>query len=308
MKNNLTIYTKKIYTTNEDIIDSNIDNTTNENVNNNYTDNVQNSSGNNKNCVIRFKNNHKVLFVLLIICSLVLLAGVGYLIYKLKNRNKCKNGNCEDGKGDGIYASNGEKLVAFIKREKHQCLIVNETISIISKHVDNENNSEENQEEPIYNKYLLNIYDEEKMNDKSIKYYAYVLLLKELEGDINDIIAGNNIFDTIETENSRKQKEELLQEYLNENQNINNEEEDLQIKYGRTLKELKLLNLSPLVKFSFFENGTVYEISKPKKIDNYLYANIENFIFKNIPSLSENLYTSKDSKRNLEEKGIIREY
>jgi len=76
------------------------------------------------------------------------------------------------------------------------------------------------------------------MNDKSIKYYTYVLLLKELEGDINNIIAGNNIFDIIETENSRKQKEKLLQEYLNENQNIN-EDEDLQIKYGRTLKELK---------------------------------------------------------------------
>ena len=55
-----------------------------------------------------------------------------------------------------------------------------------------------------YNKYLLNIYDEEIMNDKLIKYYTYVLLLKELEGDINDIIVGNNIFDTIETEKSRK--------------------------------------------------------------------------------------------------------
>ena len=76
------------------------------------------------------------------------------------------------------------------------------------------------------------------MNDKLIKYYTYVLLLKELEGDINDIIAGNNIFDTIETENSRKQKEKYLQEYLNENKNVN-EDEDLQIKYGRTLKELK---------------------------------------------------------------------
>ena len=154
MKNNLTIYTKKIYTTNEDIIDSEIDNTTNENVNNNYTDNVQNSSGNKENCIIRFKNNHKILFVLLIICSLVLLAGVGYLIYKLKNRNKCKNGNCEDGKGDGIYASNGEKLVAFIKREKHQCLIVNETISIISKHVDNE----KIQKRIKKNQYIINIY------------------------------------------------------------------------------------------------------------------------------------------------------
>ena len=51
-----------------------------------------------------------------------------------------------------------------------------------------------------------------------------------------------------------------------------------------------------------------YEIVKPKKINNYLYVNIENFIFKNIPSLSDNLYTSKDLKRNLEEKGIIREY
>ena len=76
------------------------------------------------------------------------------------------------------------------------------------------------------------------MNDKSIKYYTYVLLLKELEGDINDIIAGNNIFDTIETEKSRKQKVQLLQEYLNENKNVN-EDEHLQIKYGRTLKELK---------------------------------------------------------------------
>ena len=87
------------------------------------------------------------------------------------------------------------------------------------------------------NQYIINIYDEEIMNDKSIKYYDYVLLLKELEGDINDIIAGNNIFDTIETENSRKQKEKYLQEYLNENKNVN--DEDLQIKYGRTLKELK---------------------------------------------------------------------
>ena len=54
------------------------------------------------------------------------------------------------------------------------------------------------------------------MNDKLIKYYTYVLLLKN-QRDINDIIAGNNIFDTIETENSRKQKEKYLQESLNEN-------------------------------------------------------------------------------------------
>ena len=44
------------------------------------------------------------------------------------------------------------------------------------------------------------------MNDKLIKYYTYVLLLKELEGDINDIIAGNNIFDTIETEIQENKK------------------------------------------------------------------------------------------------------
>ena len=30
------------------------------------------------------------------------------------------------------------------------------------------------------NQYIINIYDEEIMNDKSIKYYTYVLLLKEL--------------------------------------------------------------------------------------------------------------------------------
>ena len=112
-----------VNTTNENVNENNTDNTINENVNGNNTDNVQNSSGNNKNCVIRFKNNHKVLFVLLIIISsLVLLAGIGVLIYKLKDRNKCKNGNCEDGKGDGIYASNvcikWGKISSFYKKRK----------------------------------------------------------------------------------------------------------------------------------------------------------------------------------------------
>ena len=36
------------------------------------------------------------------------------------------------------------KISCFRKRKKYQSLIVNETISIISKHVDNKNNSEEN--------------------------------------------------------------------------------------------------------------------------------------------------------------------
>ena len=293
----------------------------NDNVSSNYTlkqqetvilnkDENETKSQVKENCLKRFKNKNKKCFIFICIvislAILIIIAGFIYLIL----RDDDGGGGGSDGDKKGIYASDGEKLVAKIKREKHQCCIVNETISIKLKQVDNDNISTEKTEEPLYHKYLLNIYDEEKIKDKPIKYYAYVLLLKQLEGNLPDIIAGNNIFDSIETENARNLKKELYEQYLSENQDLINEDEDLQIKYGRTLKELELLNLSPLVKFSFFENGTVYEILKPKKIDDLLYANIENFIWKNIPSLSESLYTSKEenSKRNLEEKGIIREY
>ena len=138
-----------------------------------------------ENCLIRFKKNYTKLFFVIIglVCLLILLT-VAYFIYKyviLKDKCKgdnckCKNGDCEI-IDDGIYASNGEKLVAKINREKDQSLIVNETILITSKYVDNENNSNETIEDPIYHKYLLNIYDEEIMNDKSIKYYDYVLFI-----------------------------------------------------------------------------------------------------------------------------------
>ena len=299
----------------EDNISSNYISEANKRINKNKDANEQNSQTQ-ENCLIRFKkNNTKLFFIIISLVCLLIILTAAYFIYKYaiikgkcKDDNcKCKNGDCEI-IDDGIYASNGEKLVVKINREKDQSLIVNETILITSKYVDNENNTNETIEDPIYHKYLLNIYDEEIMNDKGIKYYAYVLLLKELEGDSPDIIAGNNIFDSIETENARNLKKQLYEEYLSENQDGINEEEELEIQYGRTIQELLLLNLSPLVKFSFFENGTVYEISKPKKIDSLLYANIENFIWKNIPSLSDSLYKKDNSKRNLEEKGIIREF
>ena len=112
MFNRIIIYTNKIYTTNENIIDNNSDNATNKNLNDNNTDNVsnekanenntvntpngnvddintdniQNPSENHENYLIKFKNNNKVLFNLFIIFSLIFLAGVGFLIYKLKNR------------------------------------------------------------------------------------------------------------------------------------------------------------------------------------------------------------------------------
>jgi flagellar basal body-associated protein FliL len=165
-----------------------------------------------ENCLKRFKNKNKKCFIFIcIVISLVILIILTCLIYYIviNNSKDDGSGSGDDGDKKGIYASDGEKLVAKIKREKHQCCIVNETISIKLKQVDNDNISTEKTEKPLYHKYLLNIYDEEKIKDKPIKYYAYVLLLKQLEGNLPDIIAGNNIFDSIETENARNLKKEL---------------------------------------------------------------------------------------------------
>jgi len=63
--------------------------------------------------------------------------------------------------------------------------------------------------------------------------------------------------------------------------------------YDEIKEEIEYLNKSPLVKFSFFENGTIKQILKPNIIEPYIYSNIENFIWKSVPSISESLYSKK---------------
>ena len=253
----------------------------------------------------------KILVILLII--LIITGIIIIIIKKVKDKKKDKKTN-----PDIIRANNGEILIWKLKIEKDYCLIFNESIStktIIELDQSSKDNDSiiESKSNPLIHNYLINIYDQKEMNDKSILYYGYVLLLREymlIGEDFIEYIGGNNIFNSSEFEISKIYRNKKIENYINNNENyssdnLNNDE----VNYNSLIKNLEILNLSPLVKFSFFENGTMNEILKPKLIDSSMYSNIENFIWKSIPSVSENLYTkSNDSKRKLEEKGISREY
>ena len=258
--------------------------------------------------------NNYIIKMLIILLIIVIITGIIIMLIKqIKDNNKNKPRNQEI-----IQTNNGETLICKLKIEKDYCLIFNESISTktiieVDKSSKDEDSTLESTSNPLIHNYLINIYDQKEMNDKSILYYGYVLLLREYQligEDSIEYIGGNNIFNASEFEDAKKYRNKKIEKYINKNQShgsdsLNQDDNN----YNSLINNLEILNLSPLVKFSFFENGTMNQILKPKIIDDSMYSNIENFIWKSIPSVSEKLYSkSNDSKRFLEEKGIVREY
>ena len=249
-----------------------------------------------------------ILLIVLIITGIILI-----IIKKTKGKKNNKPSN-----SDIIKGNNGEILICKLKIEKDICLIFNESISTktiieVDKSSKDEDSTIESTSNPLIHNYLINIYDQKEMYDKSILYYGYVLLLREymiIGEDFIEYIGGNNIFNSSEFEDAKTYRNLKIEKYINKNKSNNSDSlNNNDNNYDSLINNLEILNLSPLVKFSFFENGTMNQILKPKLIDDSMYSNIENFIWKSIPSVSENLYSkSSDSKRLLEEKRIVREY
>ena len=249
-----------------------------------------------------------IIFLILIIISIFLICFLSE-----KNDEKDENQKTIQIEENVIKGNNGEILVAKLTYEINQCRIYNETIKIKTKVIfeeplENGESEETIEKDTTINKYLVNIYEQKEMEDKSILYYAYILVLKVyniLNDDLNTInYLGNNIFNSSEYEITKNKKNKFIEEYIT---NLKEQEENYEEMFNDIKEELDYYTKSPLVKFSFFENGTIKQILKPKIIEPYLYSNIENFIWKSVPSISESLYSKKDSQRNLEENGIIRE-
>ena len=275
----------KIYNQADLIRDEN--NTKNPNVNENksnvLSENKKKSISENLNnhCFISKifkKTEYIILFIILI--SIIITSTFLWILLKKNKNGKSENDKTIKNEENIIKGNNGEIFVAKLKYEINQCRIYNETIKIKTKIIleeplENGETEEIIEKDTTINKYLVNIYHQKEMEDKSILYYAYVLVLKVyniLNKDVNTIdYLGNNIFNISEYEKVKNYKNELIEEYIN---NLK-EEENYEEMYEEIKEEIEYLNKSPLVKFSFFENGTIKQILKPNIIEPYIYSNIE---------------------------------
>ena len=257
------------------------------------------------------KSDKRKLYIILSVFSVILIGLTVILIIFLRKKKKKNDDDNHNGNDEPIKGNNGELLVVKLKREINQVSVYNETIKMKTKAIFNEplengEKEKESNEDILVNRYMTNIYDQKIMEDNSILYYGYVLILNlynvyDEEKDIRTIdYMGYNIFNGSEREELVVLKNDLIGQYIESlKQKIGDSYEEL---YGKEIRdEINYLTLTPLVKFSFFENGTINQILKPKIIDSYAYSNLENFIFKSIPSISKSLYSNLDSKRQLQE-------
>ena len=307
--------TIKIYKKTDIIRDENIEKapTINENNLSTPAENINESSTqqnlNNHCCISKMfkKIEYNILWIVLL--SLIISLIIVLCIVLKKNDKKDVNQTKIQTEENLIKGNNGEIFVARLKYEINQCRIYNETIKIKTKvfleePLENGENEETIEKDTTINKYLVNIYEEKEMEDKSILYSAYILVLKvynNLKEGLNTFdYLGNNIFNSSDYEISKDIKNKLIEEYIT---NLKEqEEENFEDIFNDIKEDLDYSTKTPLVKFSFFENGTIKQILKPKIIEPSLYSNIENFIWKSVPSISESLYSKKDTNRNLEEK------
>ena len=297
--NSVKIYNNQGYVTSNPQIDTNTEYNS-ENENNNANTNSINRCG-------------KLKTPLLIIGGIVIIAiviVVAVLIARGKKEDdKRKNENEEDENEYELYTTNsGEYIVAKINRTINQMWKYdgNENLTITSI-IDDSNSLRRNEEikKNIKTEYLLYIYNEEKVSDNSILYSAYAMILNKIfienneefyEGGINILELGinNNNEEKEEGEEEKKENEE------NELNNNNENEED----------EDNYKNDVPIIKFRFYENGTLYDMQKPQNISNSLFLSLKTFIDKVIPSVSYSLYSynSEDKLRILNQDGIFNDF
>ena len=122
-------------------------------------------------------------------------------------------------------------------------------------------------------KYLSFIYDISNTTDGVEKYSAYFTILEKSTKE-----NGDKFFDFYNN---------FIDEYVDDsifdsNSDSSNDEEDFSIK--------------PILKASFYQNGTIDDIFYPEGVNEQLKANVINFIEKITPILSQKNYTNNHSR------------
>ena len=174
--------------------------------------------------------------------------------------------------------------------------ITNTTIIFEEKEYDENNyrrlSKKDIEKDTIITKYLINIYEKNDLNDtlNTSIISAYALVLSS-EGKNEKI---ENAF----PDNEEEENEKI---YFG-GYNIYNEDEH---------KDLNPINPGdiPLIKFTFFSNGTLKNIFHPENINQTFLHGMKNIISKIIPEVSSSLFqNSKSNLRNIQQEGKIREF
>ena len=176
-----------------------------------------------------------------------------------------------------IILPSNEKIIAKLNYDINEMFIYNEISKSTMKYSFDSDLSLRNLQENIDTiknyKYLSFIYDISNTTDGVEKYSAYFTILEKSTEE-----NGDNFFDFYNN---------FIDEYVDDsifdsNSDSSNGEEDFSIK--------------PILKASFYQNGTIDDIFYPEGVNEQLKANVINFIEKITPILSQKNYTNNHSR------------
>ena len=240
------------------------------------------------------------------IISIIIIGIVIYFLLKKDDDGHCKGKCDEDEEEEELKTGSGENIIVKIDRKinqmwEYQGNEFTSTTNVLEDSSSLRRNEQINKTTKI--NYLLNVYDNETLSDNSILFSAFAMILSKITFNNDEEIyeGGVNLLEYDYT-----QKEENL--IISEENEIENENEinDEEIIYDDDYYH----NDYPVIKFKFYENGTLYEIQKPQNISNKFFIHLKLFVNKVIPSVSEKLYSpnENDRIRRLQEEGVSNKY
>jgi hypothetical protein len=225
--------------------------------------------------------NHKTYFVLFSLVILLLIVIAIVLICIL-----CK----EDKYQYNEYAlASGEKVIAKLSRSLNEIsrYRISKNVSLL---INTSNGIEENIEIRTID-ILFNIYETETLDNKTKKYYAYILaenITYEYE-NYQYNLGGIDIND-IEDDDS----EEILENNSDEKRNLDenfNETDSSDDSDSSELSETTEQGINiPLIKFSFLDNNNIISILKPNDLNDMIFSDLKEAIYKFTPLISRNIY------------------
>lgn len=266
-----------------------------QNINNNIPDKNVNNEPNQQ----KSNKNKTYLFLISLIILLLIIISI-VLICILCKKDKYQYNE---------YAlPSGEKVVAKLSRNLNEISYyrISKNVSLL---VNTSNGIEENVEIRTID-ILFNIYEIETLSNSTKKYYAYAVAKNiTYEYDNNTYNLGgidiDNIEDTEEiSENDSNSDLRLLEDEssetelynVNENSDIvsNSLENNVNINEDSNSDDLSEkveegINI-PLIKFSFLDNNNIISISRPNNLNDIVFSDLHEAIYKFTPLISRKVY------------------
>lgn len=219
-----------------------------------------------KNFLFLFSNK-KCGILTLILTSLLVLCVIVAIVLIIKKNSKVN-------KYQPVILPSGEPIVADIKRKVNEISKYRE-IKTTKMNLKAGNTPSEN-EENITTEFVFNVYNSTVLEDKTNLTSGYIIITNMTKDTKNgtQFLGGVDVFNlTDDTNDTLRMIEE-------------NETEAKDDEY-----------VIPMIKFSFYQNGTTKDIYHPENIDDFMYSVLKDLVEKLVPILSEKLYSNTNSNK-----------